>query len=327
MNKVIAFLLVISVSWCHNMKMSAQEPTDPGSLSGRKEITLVITDSGLGGISVMEDIAVKLKESGCYKKVNLVFVNALFDENTGYNSFQTKKEKTAMFDRVLTAIDNRYHPDAILIGCNTLSVIYDETAFSGLSKTPVIGIVEAGIGLISNRLKADPLSRVIIFGTETTIEEDSHREGLLKLGIDGERIVTKACPQLQSYIEQDPASEQTEMLISVYINEALEELESNDGSVYLSLNCSHFGYSEKLWMKAAGETSFRIGGILDPNSSMGDIITEQKCHGRKNHTRFSFLVISRVKMPNADTIAGYFEESSPEIADALRNYKLIPDLF
>jgi glutamate racemase len=327
MNKVIAFLILISVPWCHSVKMSAQKHTDPGNLSGRKEITLVITDSGLGGISVMEDIAVKIKESGCFKKVNLVFVNALFDENTGYNSFQTKKEKTGMFDRVLTAIENRYHPDAILIGCNTLSVIYDGTAFSGLSKTPVIGIVEAGIELIANKLKADPSSRVIIFGTETTIEEDSHRQGLLKLGIGEERIVTKACPQLQSYIEQDPASEQTEMLISVYMNEALDELNSNDGSVYISLNCSHFGYSGKLWKKAAGETSFRIGGILDPNSSMSDVITEQKCPGRYDHTRFSFLVTSRVRMPNAATIAGYFEESSPEIADALRNYKLIPDLF
>ena len=42
-----------------------------------KEITIVITDSGLGGLDVMGDIAEKFSESGHYKKVNLIFINAL----------------------------------------------------------------------------------------------------------------------------------------------------------------------------------------------------------------------------------------------------------
>jgi len=275
----------------------------------------------------MDDVSRKLKESGCFRKVNLVFVNALFDKETGYNAQPTKKEKTDMFDRVLTAISSRYSPDAILIGCNTLSVLFDETSFSGSSERPVIGIVDAGIKLIGEKLKADSLSRVIIFGTETTIEENIHKSELLARGIAGERIITQACPQLQSYIEQNPASEETEMLISVYMNEALEKLDVNGGDVYISLNCSHFGYSEELWRKAIGETGYRSGGILNPNSFMGDGLTGESCRRRYSNTKISFLAVSRVEMPNAVTIAGYFREDSPELADALENYTLVPDLF
>jgi len=327
MNKTLLHILMISAAWCSHISMDAQNHLDLSSLYTKQEITLVITDSGLGGLTVMDDISLKMKESGCFKKVNLVFVNALFDENRGYNALLTKREKTEMFDRVLTAIGNKYNPDAILIGCNTLSVIFDETSFSRLSETPVIGIVDAGVELISEKMKADPSSRVIIFGTETTIEEESHREGLLKQGFAGERIVTKACPQLQSYIEQNPGSEQTEMLITVYLNEALEELEENDGSVYISLNCSHFGYSEELWRKVLGETAYRSGGILNPNRSMSEVLTERKCRNRNNYTKISFLVVSKVQMPNAATISGFFQEDSPELTDALKNYILVPDLF
>ncbi len=327
MNRTLLYILLFSAPLCSHLRLAAQDYQDLSALYNSRQITLVITDSGLGGLAVMEDVSRRMKESGCFRKVNLVFVNALFDEETGYNALRTKKEKTDMFDRVLSAISSRYTPDAILIGCNTLSVLFDETSFSGTSRTPVIGIVDAGIEVIGEKLMADPSSRVIIFGTETTIEENSHKNGLLAAGISGDRIVTMACPQLQSYIEQDPVSEETEMLISVYMNEALEELEQDGGPVFASLNCSHFGYSEELWRKAFGETAYTLGGILNPNSSMGDILTAGKCRKRYSKTKISFLVVSGVEMPNAVTIAGYFREDSPEIAGALENYTLIPGLF
>jgi len=320
-------LLILPMLLCGPLKVPVQETPGLNSLGQKREITLVVTDSGLGGMAVMDDISRKIRESKCFRKVNLVFVNALFDAETGYNALRTKREKTEMFDRVLSAIGTRYNPDAILIGCNTLSVLFEETSFSGSSKIPVIGIVDAGIRLMADKLKADSTSRVLIFGTETTIEENSHKEGLLGTGIAGERIVTMACPQLQSYIEQDPASEETEMLISVYMNEALEKLDKNEGDVYISLNCSHFGYSEELWRKAIRETGYRFGGILNPNSSMSDAVTGERCRRSYNNTKISFLVVSGVEMPNAVTIAGYFRSSSPDIADALENYTLIPDLF
>ena len=160
----------------------------------REKITVVITDSGLGGLAVMDDIAGKLTGAGYYKRVNLIFVNALFDVDQGYNALPSREEKIIVFNSVLHGIENRFHPDIILIGCNTLSVIYEETDFVINRDRPVVGIVQPGVELIAHRLIQDEEAVVIITGTETTISEGSHRKALLEKGFNDDRIITHACP-------------------------------------------------------------------------------------------------------------------------------------
>lgn len=324
-----SFLILLNVffftiSW---ISSQAQNAFDPKFLFGKEEITIVITDSGLGGLSVMDEVARKMTASRIYKKVNLIFVNALFDSSSGYNALSGNGEKIDIFDKVLNSIDFRYHPDVILVACNTLSVLCMETPFVKKSKTPVFGIVEPGVDLVVENLLRDTTSSVILFGTETTIEEGSHRKALLERHIEEKRIVEKACPQLQSYVEQNPKGEETGMLISVYLNEALESLPNKNGTVYLSLNCSHFGYSEDLWKKAFTETQFKFGGILDPNHRMGDFLINQKYKNRYPETLVTFLVVSRVELVNEKSIFNIFKMKSPELAKALHNYQLLPELF
>ena len=265
--------------------------------------------------------------SHVFKKVSLIFVNALFDSNTGYNALNGNEEKINIFNNVLTCIDKNYHPDMILVACNTLSVLIKDTPFVQKSKTPVIGIVDSGVDLVAENLSRDTTSRVILFGTETTIEEGSHRRALLARHFDGKRIVVKACPQLQSYIEQNPKGEETGMLISAYLNEALEQLTGTIGAVYLSLNCSHFGYSEDLWKSAFSETIFKFGAVLDPNHRMGDFLADPKYCNRYTETKLSFKVVSKVELINEKAMSGIFEVKSPELAKALHNYEFLPGLF
>jgi glutamate racemase len=292
----------------------------------KDKITLVITDSGLGGLSVMENISQKMKKWGYFKTVNLIFVNALFDAKTGYNTLQSREEKIRMFNNVLNGIDNKYHPDAILIACNTLSVISPETEYVKKTKIPVLGIVESGTRLMYEKLNSNPNSSVVILGTETTIAEDSHRKALVEGGIKKERVITKACPQLQAYIEQNPNSEETEMLISVYLNEALDGV-SKENPVYISLNCSHFGYSEQLWQKALRDAGYSKGEILNPNLIMGDAILPEQNKNRFTYPIVSFQVVSKVELINVKAMYQVFQKTSPELANAIENYRLIPDLF
>jgi glutamate racemase len=304
-----------------------QGNNDLRQLFNNEEITVVITDSGLGGLSVMDNIAKKMRGSKCFKKVNLIFVNALFDINAGYNALKTREEKIKIFSNVLEGIEKHYHPDVIMIACNTLSVVYKETDFVRNSKTPVLGIVEPGVRLIEKKLASDNNSDVIILGTETTIEEGSHRKALLEKKIADERIITMACPQLQSYIEQDPAGEETEMLISAYLNEALEKLPVKHGDVFISLNCSHFGYSTDLWKKAFSKTPYKLGGILDPNLIMGDRLMDDSILKRFPDTKISYQVVSKVELLNEKAMFNIFRVVSPELAEALKNYSTIIDLF
>lgn len=327
MNNLLSFILLIATFVIFEKNANAQDRIVPASVFGKEEITIVITDSGLGGLSVMDDVAREIKISGCFKKVNLIFVNALFNSNTGYNTLQTRTEKINQFSNVLSGIEQHFKPDVILIACNTLSVLYKETDFVKKSKTFLFGIVDSGVSLIMEQLSEDVASRVILFGTETTIEEGSHRKALLAHQIADKRIISKSCPQLQSYIEQNPHGEETEMLISVYLNEALEQLPKSDEAVFLSLNCSHFGYSEDLWRKAMAATPFKLGAILDPNFRMADILIKKNCLNKYADTTLSFLVVSKVELLNEKAMFQIFNEKSPELAKALQNYRKMPDLF
>jgi glutamate racemase len=327
MNKSSLWIFLVLIYSCSFRNTKGQDINDLSTLFSKDDITIVITDSGLGGLSVVDDLSKKMKRARCFKHVNLIFVNALFDANSGYNSLNTRSEKIKKFDNVLTAIDKNFHPDAVMIACNTLSVIYKETDWSGKTNKPVIGIVEPGVKLIKEKLSRDSNSNVIIFGTETTIEENSHKKALIESNFDENRIITKACPQLQAYIEQNPKGEETGMLIAFYLSEALEQLRNKHGNLYLSLNCSHFGYSMDLWEKALSETTNLHAEILDPNHRMGDLLMPEKYRDRFTQTDISLSVISKVELVNMKSLYSLFETDDPELAAALENYSIIPDLF
>ena len=297
------------------------------SLFDQKKLTVVITDSGLGGLSVLDDISKKLAESGYYKKVDLIFVNALFNAEFGYNALASRKAKIDTLNAVLYGIEEKFHPDIILIGCNTLSVIYGETNFVKESNTPVTGIVDSGVGLISDHLSQNENSVVIITGTKTTISEDTHRKALLAKGFSEDRIITKACPELQSYIEQNPDGEGTEMLISIYMDEALSEIPENTGSLFLSLNCSHFAYSVKLWQQAFDEAGIDLEEILNPNTIMGNFLMPEKNKNRYKNTKITHSVYSKVPIKNKKSMHDVFKDNSPDLAEKLNNYIFDKDLF
>jgi glutamate racemase len=317
--------LLLIVIFCCGCSQYGDRPGN--DLLKKKNIRIVVTDSGLGGLAVMDDIMHKVESSGYYTGAELIFVNALFDPESGYNSLPSRQEKVDMFNRVLQTIESKYSPDAIVVACNTLSVLLEENDYlKGLS-TPVIGIVESGVDLIDNKLKEMKEATVLIFGTETTIEEGSHVKALQKRQIPDEKIIVQACPQLQSYIEQDPVGEETGMLIDYYVLEATQGLSKDAGPLLVSLNCTHFGYAGDLWKTAVENAGFQLGAILDPNTTLGDLLIINKKSKSKVAPKISLKVVSKVELRNVEPISYSFEDQSPSLAEAIRKYTLIPDLF
>ncbi len=226
-------------------------------------------------------------------------------------------------------MDKIFHPDLILIGCNTLSIIYEDTSFSQQTGIPVVGIIEAGVELIAQNLNASPDSKVIIFATQTTVSEDAHKKKLEEIGIHSERIILQACPELANYIEKGWDSDETEMLISAYVDEALLSVQNIQGPLYVSLNCTHYGYSLDLWRKAFKYNRIEPHAFLDPNSKMSDFLFESKRWNRFKNTEISSQVISMVKISQErmNSIGKWLNEISPQTAEALFNYDLRGNLF
>ncbi len=311
-----AFLLMTGVS-----PAGAEKAGFLDQFFNKENVTIAVTDSGLGGLSVMAEAVRRMKEESVFRTARFVFFNALFSLEGGYNALKTRQEKIDVFTSVLDTLEKKYHPDLILIGCNTLSVLYPDTPFAKSTKIPVIGIVEPAVEMIAQSLRARPEAIVVLFGTPTTISEATHMKKLLEQGIAEEKIILQSCPELENYIESDYEGEETGMLISGFVDEALEKIGSPPPPFYASLNCTHYGYSLPLWEKAFEEAGARPLSILNPNSRMVDALFKPENRGRYEQTEISAQVVSMVEISEKKRtrLAKWLEAISPEVASALKN--------
>ena len=131
--------LVLLVFIVVSIPAAAQTTTTPEwlpELLEKDSITIVVTDSGLGGLSVVADAAEKFRQHPVFKEVKLVFFNALFTSDAGYNGLQSREEKLKVFSSALQSMQDRFAPDIILVACNTLSVLIPDTGFARTSSVP-----------------------------------------------------------------------------------------------------------------------------------------------------------------------------------------------
>lgn len=298
-------------------------------LLNKEKVTIAVTDSGLGGLSVVADAVQKFEQHHGFRNVELIFFNALFTNKGGYNSLKTRDDKLKVFSSALQSLQDTYAPDVILIACNTLSVIYEDTEFARTTKTPVVGIVEDGVEQINEKIGGKAAAKNIIFATQTTISENSHKSGLMAKGITADQVVTQACPELTLYIEQGFDSMETELLIDAYVDEAVSKLEKKTDPLYVSFNCTHFGYSLDLWKQAFAARDVKVAGFLDPNTKMIDFLLPKEMRGRFKQTDIKVRVVSMTDIP-ADrqaSIGRYLQTISPLVAESLAKFELKTDLF
>jgi glutamate racemase len=292
----------------------------------KEEVTILITDSGLGGLSVTAQVDSLINQYSSFKKANIIFFNSQPEDTIGYNGMKSVERKVEVFNDALEGMVKWFKPDIILIACNTLSVVYDQTPFSKLKNIPpVVGIVDFGVDTLYSKLKDDPNSNAIIFGTETTIMANSHKEKLITKGIDENRIVTTACKGLAGAIERGAHSEETKSLISMYCDSAIQQISNKEENVYIGLCCTHFGYSSDLFYSESQDLKNR--DVLDPNILMSLFVINKDKKYDKCST--SVEIFSRAKLSDVEikSIGELIKTGSLKTEQALQNYNFKQDLF
>jgi len=295
----------------------------------RDPVTIVVTDSGLGGLSVCAELERRTREEGLYQKARIVFANALPEAGQGYNRMSTPAEKVAVFEAALQGITRWCAPDVILVACNTLSVLLPQIQFARECSVPILGIVETGVEVLAERLRGDPAAVGIIFGTETTIGSDMHRLLLVERGIDPSRLITQECPDLAGRIEAAGKGALTGSAIEGFVAEALGQRQVLPRTVYAGLCCTHYGYCGELFEASLRSHGVSVPVIVDPNSRMVEILFGHRRKGGGDHPEIQVEVISRALITPEEqaSIAGLLEPVSPRTAAALRSYSLKRDLF
>ena len=294
----------------------------------KKDVTILITDSGLGGISVLAGLERGLKPAKIFSNVNLIFVNALPSAQFSYNSLTTREEKASMFDYVLSRIIEQYKPDIILIACNTLSVVYPSTEYYKNELIPVIGIVESGVDLFIQKMKSSN-DKIIILGTGTTISSNVHKQKLAERGIEPGKIITLACPDLESEIQSNPGSGMVADMIDYYTDEIKDEAADNSGRIFAGLCCSHYAYSKDIFKSVLSSKFGKDVEILNPNEPMIDSIIKKEYMNRAERTSIRASVISQAELTPEERsgIINVIRGESESAADALQNYSLVKNLF
>jgi glutamate racemase len=308
--------------------------------------TILVTDSGLGGMSVFAQIANYLANRPVnhlgkkppLQNVSMVYFNAWPEQNKGYNHFETMEQKAGVFNNALNAMEH-FRPDIILIACNTLSVIYPFTRYSQTTGITVSGIVDHGVQLIYENLMADPASHVIIFGTPTTIAEKSHQHKLIKMGIDPDRITNQGCTNLAGKIERNPFGSDVSGMITANVSTAALKMCHSATKVFAALCCTHFGYCKNLFYDALSKHVKGEVIILDPNERMAAQVMNDQTMGypvmeNPGETNafppdIDMHIVSRVfwEPERIDAYIRLLKNISPETVQALAGYEWNPDLF
>lgn len=327
--KIIKLLTALNLFFCLTGPAQAKDLFPGPGLFKKKTITIAVTDSGLGGLSVVADAVEKLKAYKGFEKIEILFFNALFSNKGGYNSLAERSEKVAVFNAALENLEKKYSPDIILIACNTLSVIYPDTRFASKTLTPVKGIVDDGVDLIADRIKGKKEAKAILFATQTTVIEGLHRKQLMEQGIGKDRIIYQACPELTLFIEQGYDSPETAMLIQAYVDEAVTNIGDPHPGLVASFNCTHYGYSKALWEEAFKMSGIKLNTFLDPNYQMVNSLLDPAYKNRFKTININVKMVSMVNIPKTSilSIGRYLEDVSPETAAALRAFELEQDLF
>ncbi len=292
---------------------------------------ILITDSGVGGLSVCAYAERFLRVNGIETPTKLTYVNASPENDFGYNSMASRKEKLENFDRFLHIVSDKYSPDLIYIACNTLSVLLADTKFSINGRIPVRGIVETGVNRLLRDLRQFPQSIVAIFGTITTIGEQTFPDLLKQQGIHEARIIAQACPSLADTISEDRQGLDAQEKIKKYVREAIDKSPLPPTHHLTYLACTHYGYRREFFATAFDEHGIRTK-ILNPNQFViDDLFASSERNltdpGQKGRVKVEFVTRYRIPETALKTISFFLEEISPKTVHAFTNYTYAPELF
>ena len=289
---------------------------------------IVITDSGLGGLSVCAEVESIANKKRLTEHLDLIYFNSLPDNGFGYNNMKDDEEKAEVFNSALNSIESKFHPDMILIACNTLSVVFNKTRFSQTTKTKVVGIVDFGFEMIVRKYKENPNALILLLGTPTTINSLTYQNKLIENNIPKEKIVGQSCFLLETKIQENPFSDDVLELITKYAEEAKQKAVCKYDKIIVLLACTHYGYSLELFDKVL-QKIFCLPVILcNPNESMAKSVFELT-HENYSPNDVSVELFSRANISplEKEGIGKLIKHEAPKTYDALINPIIDKQLF
>ena len=286
---------------------------------------ILITDSGVGGLSVCAYAERHVRTNGFREPARLTFANAAPENDYGYNSMPSREAKLETFDRFLRNVTARYAPDFIYVACNTLSVLLPDTPYMRDAVIPVKGIVETAVSLVLTELRHEPRAVAMIFGTQTTIDAGAYPRLLQAHGVEGSRIISQACPGLADTISEDRQGSRTRAEIERWVRTAIARIPDGERPVVACLACTHYGYRKDFFASAFAAAGIQAT-VLNPNeSAVGDLFVTRA--GPSHDVSVEFITRYAIPPATIEALSWFLGGISPRTVAAMTNFRHVPDLF
>lgn len=300
-------------------------------LARRDSVRIVATDSGLGGLAVVADLAARLARASPFREAHLDFFNCRPGMAIAFDRMTSEARRIRVFSNALDAMTRAFAPDAILIACNSLSVLYARTPFAarGAPAPSVLDLTAIGTRRLLEQLEACPSAAALLFGAPTTVQSGVHRRALMAAGVAPERLVYQDCLHLPTAIEEGPEAPETRALVSRLVREAVQQAGGSRRPLVAALLCTHFGYARRAFEDALAESGATRATLLDPTLELSAAFLAGFDPATEPAGKLTVSVSSHVPLSagSVEAIGRCLDPVSPETARALRRYTLRPNLF
>ena len=200
----------------------------------RKEQPIGVFDSGVGGISVLQEL---LRVMPCE---NYIYLGD--SKNAPYGTKPLEMVRQLTFENIRVLLDQG--AKGLVVACNTATSAAVRLMRSMYPELPIVGIEPA--------LKPAALQkehpRVLVMATPMTVQQEKFRQ-LMARYEDKAEIYPLACPGLMEFIEAgDLDSEQLhdflQKLLGPYLDKGLDSI---------VLGCTHYPFARKMIRSIVGD--------------------------------------------------------------------------
>jgi glutamate racemase len=222
-----------------------------------------VFDSGFGGLTVLKELLALAPQA-----------DYLYFGDTARLPYGSKSAETVARYAIGAAHYLEAHgAQMLVVACNTATALALDK-ISDASGVPVVGVVDPGA---ANASAASQTHRVVVIGTEATINSHAYAKALKARGVQAKE---KACPLLVPLVEEGWTEHAvTEQVARIYLDEAFADgFESAD---VLVLGCTHYPLLKSLLRRLAPDHVT----IVDSADSTARVVSQLLRPGLKNASR------------------------------------------
>jgi glutamate racemase len=236
-----------------------------------KERPIGVFDSGIGGLTVLQELARRMPRE------NLVYFGDTAHVPYGSKSRETVTRYSLAAARFLAA----QRIKALVVACNTASALALKAVADSL-QVPVLGVIEPGARAAA---AATHSGRVGIIGTEATIASGAYAAALGRIS-PGLRILGAACPLFVPLAEEGWWKDRATLLIA---RRYLAGLKSS-GIDTLVLGCTHYPFLKGVVRRVMGPGVRLIDSAQETAREAERLLLERGLLRQKGRGRISFFV-------------------------------------